>query len=475
MEICQSSVSPNYHIYVNQKSKRRQNIHMGKNIGFVSTRLAGIDGVSLEASKWADVLESNGHRCYWFAGELDKDPKKSFLVAEAHFQHPHNNWINERVFGKIDRQPYVTREIHSLRSHLKAKLRKFIDNFNIDLLIIENALAIPLNIPLGIALTELISETQIPSLAHHHDFYWERINFLVNAAGEYLHMAFPPKLPNMEHVVINSLARDELARRRGILATIIPNVLDFKNSPCIKKNYDKEFRKSFGINNGDIIILQPTRIIKRKGIEHAIELVRALNEPHYKLIISHEAGDEGFKYAEWVKYHAREHGVDLRIANNRIPSPWNNNGNNSNAYSLWNVYAYADFITFPSLYEGFGNALIEAIYFKKPILINRYATFVKDIEPKGFDLVTIDGHLTKETVQRVREIIESSVRREKMVNCNYKIAKKHFSYTVLKERLEASIHKVFEKSDFSETSMETEHNPYNTCFSEESQFAQLSN
>jgi hypothetical protein len=30
---------------------------MGKNIGFISTRLAGIDGVSLEASKWADVLE----------------------------------------------------------------------------------------------------------------------------------------------------------------------------------------------------------------------------------------------------------------------------------------------------------------------------------------------------------------------------------------------------------------------------------
>ena len=58
---------------------------MGKNIGFISTRLAGIDGVSLEASKWADVLERNGHNCFWFAGELDKDPQKSFLIPEAHF------------------------------------------------------------------------------------------------------------------------------------------------------------------------------------------------------------------------------------------------------------------------------------------------------------------------------------------------------------------------------------------------------
>ena len=43
-----------------------------KNIGFVSTRFAGTDGVSLEAAKWAEVLDEAGHRCFWFAGELDK-------------------------------------------------------------------------------------------------------------------------------------------------------------------------------------------------------------------------------------------------------------------------------------------------------------------------------------------------------------------------------------------------------------------
>ena len=45
---------------------------MHLNIGFVSTRFAGTDGVTLEASKWSDVLESNHHRCFWFAGELDR-------------------------------------------------------------------------------------------------------------------------------------------------------------------------------------------------------------------------------------------------------------------------------------------------------------------------------------------------------------------------------------------------------------------
>jgi glycosyltransferase involved in cell wall biosynthesis len=448
---------------------------MGKNIGFISTRLAGIDGVSLEASKWADVLKRCGHACFWFAGELDKDPQKSFVISEAHFQHPHNVWINERVFGRNSRQPYVTREIHSLRSFLKAKIRNFIDHFNIDLLIVENALAIPLNIPLGIALAELISESRIPTIAHHHDFYWERNKFLVNAAGEYLRMAFPPNLENIEHVVINSLARDELARRRGILAKIIPNVLDFDQSPRIKKNSHRDFRASFGLTNGDTVILQPTRIIKRKGIEHAIELVSALNDPHCKLIISHEAGDEGFEYADWIKYHADSHGVDLRISDHRIPSPWNNHGSHGDKYSLWNVYAYADFITYPSICEGFGNALIEAIYFKKPILINRYATFVRDIEPKGFELVTMDGHLTQETVKCVREIIASPARREKMVNHNYDIAKKHYSYAVLRNQLDAAMRKLFAQTVVPEVAKEADHYHYKPILAEGADFEQLSN
>ena len=72
---------------------------MGKNIGFISTRFAGIDGVSLEASKWATVLEKSGHSCYWFAGELDRAPTNCFLVSEAHFQDDENKWVNENIYS----------------------------------------------------------------------------------------------------------------------------------------------------------------------------------------------------------------------------------------------------------------------------------------------------------------------------------------------------------------------------------------
>jgi mannosylglucosylglycerate synthase len=408
-----------------------------KNIGFVSTRFAGIDGVSLEAGKWSEVLEQNGHQCFWFAGELDRNPEKCFLEPKAHFQYARNRWINSQIFGEKRRKHVVTESIHALRSFLKTRLYNFLHQFHIDLLIVENALTIPLNIPLGLALSEIIAETGIPTIAHHHDFYWERERFSINGVNDYLRMAFPPNLPSIRHVVINSEALEQLALRTGISSTVIPNVLDFDNPPAVDEDRVLSFRKHLGLTRDDKIVLQPTRIIRRKGIEQAIELVKRLKDPRYKLVVSHEAGDEGFEYAQWLEDYALERGVDLRMLDAQISDPWNGNGRCKPAFTLWDIYPCADLITYPSIREGFGNALIEAVYFKKPILVNRYATFIKDIEPKGFELIVMDGFLTQKTVHQAKEIIESSDLKEKMVNTNYKVAARHYSYTVLRSQLNA--------------------------------------
>jgi len=408
---------------------------MTKHIGFISTRFSGTDGVTMEASKWSKVLKQNGHSCFWFAGELDRDPKTSFLVPEAHFKHEKNQWINDRVFGYKKRNPTVTDTIFELKVLLKERIQTFISQFHIDLLIAQNVLTIPLHIPMGIALTEIIAETQIPTIAHHHDFYWERPRFSVNAVGDYLRMSFPPNLNNIEHVVINSGAQEELALRTGISSTIIPNVLDFENPPEIDAEQTASFRNSMDLEPQDHIILQPTRIIQRKGIEHAIELVESLKNPQYKLVISHEAGDEGYEYSEWLLETARERGVDLRLVKTRVSDPLNLQSNHNANPSLWDIYPHADFITYPSLYEGFGNAFLEAVYFKKPLLINRYSTFIRDIEPKGFDLIVMDGFLTKKNVQQVRDVLNSPQIKEKMVHHNYEVARRNYSYALLRRWL----------------------------------------
>ena len=416
---------------------------MGLNIGMVSTRFAGLDGVSLESAKWAEVLEAMGHRCYWLAGELDRPSKRSMLVPEAHFQSTLNGWINDRVLNRSRRSPRSSTVIHELRAFLKIRLNQFLDQFQIDVLIVENALAIPMHIPLGLAITEVIAERALPAILHHHDFYWERARYAENAVADFLRTAFPPTLPSAEHVVINSMAQRQLAYRCGLSATLIPNVMDFERPPEFNPGFQRAFLKTRSILPEDTIVLQPTRVIQRKGIEHAVDLVRSLERPNCKLVVSHAAGDEGLAYASWLKRYAARNSVDLHLLEiQSAPQNGASAGFVRQYQPLWALYDRCDFVTFPSRQEGFGNALLEAIYFRKPVLINRYETFARDIEPLGFDLVTMDGLLDDRQIDAVDHLLSCSERKAEMTQRNFEIARRHFSYRQVHSRLKAILEKL---------------------------------
>ncbi|HPJ69840.1 MAG TPA: glycosyltransferase family 4 protein, partial [Candidatus Mcinerneyibacteriales bacterium] len=291
--------------------------------------------------------------------------------------------------------------------------------------------------------TEMIAETALPVIAHHHDFFWERNRYLHNAAGDFLAMAFPPDLPSVKHVVINSIAQKELAARKGISSLVIPNVLDFSKEMPLNGGGREAFRQDFGFGEDDIIFLQPTRIVARKGIEHAVELVRRLKDPRIKLVITHSSSDEGLDYYNRIIDFAKNQGIDIYFINNKLHDPNQYRQGWERIYTIWDVYPYADFITYPSSFEGFGNAFLEAIYFKKPILVNRYSIFIADIEPKGFRTVSMDGFISDEVVNHVRKVMEEREYREMMTDVNFRLGKAHFSFDILRRDLKSILASFF--------------------------------
>ncbi|MBL0712443.1 MAG: glycosyltransferase family 4 protein [Desulfosarcina sp.] len=404
------------------------------NVGFVATRLAGTDGVSLETEKWSKVFQQQGFNCYFFGGELDTPPDRSYLVPEAHFHHPQIMEIYQSCFGVKKRSIHVTEKIQRCKMILKEHLYRFIETFDLHLIVTENSLTIPLNLPLGLALTEFISETSILTIAHHHDFFWERQHFLINAVWEYLNMAFPPHLPSIHHVVINTSADNQLSLRTGVSSTVIPNVMDFENPPGPVDAYASDVRASLGIADDELFVLQPTRVVKRKGIEHAIELVLRLNRKA-KLVISHASGDEGYDYEERIRKYSKMMGVDTCFVSTIINEERGLTANGRKIYTLKDIYPHADLVTYPSNFEGFGNAFLEAIYFRKPIVVNTYSIYQMDIKPKGFDVIEIDGYVNDEAIRKTLEILDNPDRRDEMVARNYEIATKCFSYLVLRRKL----------------------------------------
>ena len=223
----------------------------------------------------------------------------------------------------------------------------------------------------------------IGCLAHHHDFYWERDRFLVNCVDDFIRFAFPPALQQIQHVVINSLAGEEFSRRTGLSCRIIPNVMDFANPPEPPDDYAAQFRKEIGLGDDDLLILQPTRVVARKGIEHAIELARRLAPDRAKLVITHASGDEGDAYAKRIREFAELMDVEVIFADALDLRPARHRPDGRKLFTIDDVYPQADLVAYPSTYEGFGNAFLEAIYYKCPIVCNRYAIYRTDIEPCG--------------------------------------------------------------------------------------------
>lgn len=415
---------------------------MAKNVGFVSFRIAGTDGVSLELKKWAAVLEDLGYNSYYLGGELDTPADRSMYAPLFHFQDEEIRETYQACFSQSTRPPELTRRLHDQRERIKRSLYEFIRRFEIDLLIPQNAVTIPLNVALGMAITETIVETGIPTIAHHHDFFWERKRFLVNCVWDYLNSCYPPHLPSVQHVVINTSGQNQLALRTGIASTLIPNVMDFETPPDGLDDYNKSVRRDLGIDDDELLILQPTRVVQRKGIEHAIELVARLDRKA-ALVISHASGDEGYEYQQRVREYADLLGIRAVFVQDIIRDERGTTEDGRKVYSLFDIYPYADLVTYPSIFEGFGNAFLEAVYFRRPILVNNYSIYSHDIKPKGFQVIEMDEFISHETIRRTQEVLDSPDLQAEMAETNYRLATQHFSYRIVRNRLQYLLYLIF--------------------------------
>lgn len=138
--------------------KPSQSLDQPRRIAFVSTRIHGTDGVSLEVGKWAEVLARMEHTCFYIAGESDRPARESEVIPETHFRHPVIQEINRQCFGREVRTPAVTGQVKEMVSTIKGRLHAALERLEIDLIIAENCLTIPMNIPLGLAVVETVME-----------------------------------------------------------------------------------------------------------------------------------------------------------------------------------------------------------------------------------------------------------------------------------------------------------------------------
>ena len=393
------------------------------NVGMIGTRFSGLDGVTLESIKVASVLDGLGHEVSWFAGRLDAEFTPGVEYGPAYFDTADNAAINAAVFGVDDCPPSAIDRIEEAVAAIEGEVASFAAG--VDLLLPQNAMAIPMQVPLGVAIARFSKKASHPVLAHHHDFAWERDRFWPNAIPGYLDEAFPAVGEHIRHMVINSIARSDLQTRTGAEALVLPNVMDFERPP--PPGDGAAFRGFAGIPSHARVILQPTRMIPRKGIEDTLEVAARLDDMNVVVVVTHPEPDEGVQYVDLLRARATDMGVDFRVVAPEHP------------VGLADAYAAADLVAYPSRIEGFGNALLETVYFGRPFLVNRYPVFVADIAPTGIQAIEMDGAITDDVVEQARHWLAEPGDWAYTVRANYDICVENFSYSTAARIIRAAL------------------------------------
>lgn len=446
---------------------------MAKTIGIIHYKIGGTDGVSLEIEKWAQVLTEMGHTVYLCAGDVGNTNATQFDSLYHHSPLAERLYRNTFVaLTDYDSPDEYRTELYQAAGDTATDLREFVKNKGIDLLIPQNVWSVAMNPAVAIAVAQIAAEFNLPVLAQHHDFYWERLDGVALTCRAALEMAdyyLPPRDANIQHVVINQLAKDKLFCHKGIEASVIPNVFNFDDPPWAVDEFNADFRQNIGLGIDDILILQATRIVPRKGIELAIDFVAALNrrreilaerglfdgrkfsaESRIVLVLAGYSQDDATgSYVRRLKEKSDRLGVETRFIEDSIGGV-REEGNGQKRYTLWDTYAHADFVTYPSLWEGWGNQFLEALRAELPILLYEYPVFQSDIADKAFDVVSLGNeiinyddanlaqvspNLVEKAADRAIELLTDAVIRRQSVAYNVALGRKHYSLNALRRYL----------------------------------------
>jgi len=423
------------------------------NIGIIIGRIGGVDGVALETEKWIDVLKELGHRVFTISGQFQErpmDPATETLVPEMSFFSPESFWSQKKAFFYPETNPEELIEHLNLYSKvIYKKIMLWIQARNIELMISENASALPSHLEMGMAINKVVYKTGLPTITHDHDFAWERGDRYLSPHKEinkFISDIFPLRAPNSVHAVINTHAASMLRERYDRDAVNVPNVMNFDQPFGLRTEKNENLARHMGFDKTDLFLFQITRIVRRKGIETAIQLVHELNDNKIKLIITGNYADDAGSayYNELVNLiHELKLGEQVSFAHHLFHNKGLSNGEREVRFSLSDAYARATACTYFSRYEGFGNAFVEAVLARRPIFVNNYEpVFMPDIGSKGFRTVMIEnGELTGEAIGAMAEIIYNPALATEMTSHNFELGKKEFSYDTLREKLNQLISK----------------------------------
>jgi len=274
-------------------------------------------------------------------------------IAILHYSKPPVIGGVERVIGE------QAAALQKLGHQVEILTRKEWREARWDAVIVHNVFTMPF---------DLEWTKKLIALTHsRHDIRW--INWVHD-------VRWAEKVPQAVHIAVSDHRKGEYAKFTRDPIHVIPNGCDAKAVLGLTERVS-----ALQLEKAGLVLLQPTRFVRRKNIEmglrvlaelrEAIYLVTAAPDPHQK---------DGLKYFRELKRLAKDLGVTNRVRFLGEKAVLSDE-------DVRSLYLMADLLFFPSIQEGYGLPLIEAALHQVPV-------FCSDI-PAHREVASLDATIFK--------------------------------------------------------------------------------
>ncbi len=434
---------------------------------------AGTDGVSLEMKKRRGLLETMGHE----VAICSAYDWAEFPVPALEFDSQVTRKMMRNLFEGLEdfaSEAELKSAFDVSMAELKQELGQAIRDFRPDLLFVHNILCLPIHPAATVGLAELVREIGLPCAAIHHDILSEgayKFTPTCDLAKSILDRYYPPQMPNIKHWTINSRNQKAL-KGKGVAASIIHDTMDFDDrlGPTTYTRLRSKLRAKHGIERHDVVLFVGTRIVPNKQIEVAGHLTATLGGLRQHLIgkklyhgqVFSEESRIVLVLAGRPEVAFRDYQQELFELFDDLGIVWMYVGEEvrplrsekEGFYALYpDMYSMADFVLYPTRWEGFGNQILEAFGAGLPVAVFEYPVFKEDIAPKGVEVVSLGDafeegaaglfHIPDKILTRAsREIISILTNPKKyrdITGNNIEVAKRNFSFDVLRAHLHEAL------------------------------------
>ena len=229
------------------------------NIGYIIPEVGDYSSLSIEFMKWHQVLTDLGHTVHVFTGKMTRYLNNVTVMQEIAVDNDKNNEIYYNVFDSLNKPDDVMGDIESSAEHIESILSRWCVEKDIELLIVENYLSVPINLAVSYALFKLFKQIRCVKLIRHHDAFYKN-NLMQMVKDEFvkklLLTCFPIQDEHVFHIVTNRLIKTYLKEKCGVDSIIVPYVIDGTNETGLSvPNYPIKIRDEFIINEGDKLLM----------------------------------------------------------------------------------------------------------------------------------------------------------------------------------------------------------------------------